>query len=138
MENFSEKCCNNFFSWEYVHLWCENDNIFQYECITFVTFCFSYGSKSLEYFVILIQLCIRNLFEVNYEFKKYTGVYTRILFLLDCSDQNVLCLIQPFCIKSRKILNCERQFFIIVPFILHVSVKIKNLREVFFAILSGY
>lgn len=138
MENFSEKCCYNFFSWEYVHLWCENDNIFQYECITFVTFCFSYGSKSLEYFVIVIQLCIRNLFEVNYEFKKYTGVYTCILYLLDCSDQNVLGLIQLFCIKSRKILNCERQFFIIVPFSLHVSVKIKNFREVFFAILSGY
>lgn len=75
MENFSGKCCNNFFSWEYVHLWCENDNIFQYKCFTFVTFCFSYGSKSLEYFVIVIQLCIRNLFEINYEFKKYTYTY---------------------------------------------------------------
>lgn len=82
MENFSEKCCNNFFSWEYVHLWCENDNIFQYECITFVTFCFSYGSKSLEYFVIVIQLCIRNLFEVNYEFKKYIYMYLVSLRLL--------------------------------------------------------
>lgn len=84
MENFSGKCCNNFFSWEYVHLWCENDNIFQYKCFTFVTFCFSYGSKSLEYFVIVIQLCIRNLFEINYEFKKYTYTYLVSLRLL-CS-----------------------------------------------------
>lgn len=82
MENFSGKCCNNFFSWEYVHLWCENDNIFQYKCFTFVTFCFSYGSKSLEYFVIVIQLCIRNLFEINYEFKKYTYTYLVSLRLL--------------------------------------------------------
>lgn len=82
MENFSGKCCNNFFSWEYVHLWCENDNIFQYKCFTFVTFCFSYGSKSLEYFAIVIQLCIRNLFEINYEFKKYTYTYLVSLRLL--------------------------------------------------------
>lgn len=82
MENFSGKCCNNFVSWEYVHLWCENDNIFQYKCFTFVTFCFSYGSKSLEYFVIVIQLCIRNLFEINYEFKKYTYTYLVSLRLL--------------------------------------------------------